>query len=115
MKVTNNEKETLEKVHLISGVRKDDVRLVFEALFSLVVMNYMEEETTLLPFLGDLVVEKKGDEYENDKKKALLDAYLVPGYNLIRNIGQVADGEETDVEELFRKRLRNTLYEQINS
>lgn len=113
MKLTNEGKETQEKLHLISGLRKDDVRNFFESLLSLIVLNYVEGEKTYIPFLGEVEIKHVKDEYEEGKKKAVLDVSIDADYNLRHNVGQIADGEETDIEDIFKRKLRNTLEEYV--
>lgn len=113
MKLNNEGKDTVERLHLLSGLGKEDSRNFFESLLTLIILDYLEGEETYLPFIGRVKVHYKGDRYEGDVKRAILDIDFQPDDMLIKNIGQIEDGDSSDIEEVFEKRLRNALSERI--
>jgi len=109
LKLTNKGRETIEKMHLISGLKKADIRTFFESMFTLSVLDYLEKENTHLPFIGSLSIEYIKEKYDNNLKSAQLKVIVEPDDDLERNIGQIVDGDTTDIEQIFEKRIQASL------
>ena len=54
MRINTNNKNLIEKIHLISGESKDSVRSFFESLATLILVDYLEDGTTNIPSFGDI-------------------------------------------------------------
>lgn len=115
MKLSTQGKETVEKLNLLSGLGKESSRNFFESLLAQIIIDYLDGESTHFPFIGTITIKYKGDRFEGDIKKAILDIDFVPDDMLIKNIGQIQDGDETDIEEIFEKRLQNALTERLEN
>lgn len=113
MKLSNKGKETIERLNLLSGVGKENTRNFFESLLTLITVDYLDGESTYLPFIGNVSITYKGDRYEGDVKKAILELDIEPDDVLTKNIGQIQDGDEPDIEKIFEKRLQNALNEKL--
>ena len=109
MRATSENKDTIDKIHLLSGESKQSVRNLFEALASLIILNYMEKESTNIPFLGNIILEQHGNEITKEGKVAIVDIKIEPDNNLLKNIGQIDDGEETEIEKIFKRRIQESL------
>ena len=109
MKITQKNKLTIEKMHLISGESKSSIRNLFESLLVLLVLNHMEGELTNIPFIGTLSIEYIDEKITNGKKEANIKVKLNPDSNLIKNVGQVQDKEECDIEKMIKLRVVEAL------
>jgi nucleoid DNA-binding protein len=114
MKLSKEAKEIIEKISLICGLKKDDVKSVFEALSIITVLNYLNGDKIIIPSIGEFQLEYKGDKYENNFKEAIVDGTLQCDDFLLRNIGQIQDNEKTDIEDLLRKKIQASLGEYLN-
>lgn len=115
MKLNAQGKEVVEQLNLLSGLGKESSRNFFESLLSQIIINYLDDEPTYIPFIGTIYIRYKGDRFEGNIKKAILDIDFTPDDMLIKNIGQIQDGDETDIEEIFEKRLQNALNERLEN
>lgn len=113
MKLSNDGKDTVERLHLVSGMGKENSRNFFESLLTLIIIDYLEGESTYLPFIGEIKINYAGDTFHKDKKKAVLRIDFSASDELARNIGQIEDGDETDIEGVFEQRLQNALNERL--
>ena len=113
MKNINSSKDTIEKIHLISGNKKEDTKNFFEALAIYVIMNYYGKEEIYLPNIGKLYFTYIGDQIKNEKKKAKVELEFEPDDFLLRNIGQIEDGDEPDVSKFFISKIQSTLGEYL--
>jgi hypothetical protein len=114
MKINKDAKEILEKIHLISGVKKDDVTSVLESLTILIVLNYLNNEDTYIPFIGNCSLRYKGDKTVDGKLEAVVECEFNIDDFLLRNIGQVEDDGVTDAEKILKRRIYATLGEYLN-
>jgi len=115
LKLTTDENYTIEKISLLSGVSKENTRAVFENLLNLIVINHTNGESTYVPFMGEINLIYRGNDYHGFYKKAIIESDFSPSEEIIRNIGQIEDGEETDIEKVFQKKLQNSLSEKLES
>ncbi len=109
MRITSVNKESIEKIHLLSGESKQTIRTFFESLISLILLDYIEGESTNIPFIGTLSIEYIDEKITNGKKEANIKVKLNPDSNLIKNVGQVQDKEECDIEKMIKLRVVEAL------
>lgn len=105
MRIDSNSKSTLEKMKLISGEPQEKIRLFFESLCILSVLDYLDDKETPIPFMGDLKLEKVDDNTLNFTMS------ISPNQMLSRNIAQILQGEESEIERLYKKKIRMALEE----
>lgn len=115
MKATSADRDTIENVKLISGVTNEQCRDFFESLVSYIVLNYLQEKPTHLPFLGDITISHDADEITSEGKLAKLSIQITPDFNLQKIIGQIADDEETEIEKIFRDKTKSELDAEISN
>lgn len=114
MKLNSREKEVLEKLHLICGESVDVCRSVLEALSIVHILNFIDGTETVVPFFGSVKIDHLGDESLSGKLlKAKLGFKIEPSLILTKNIGQIVDGIESDIEKLFKKKIRSSMEEII--
>jgi hypothetical protein len=113
LKLTNEGKDTVERLQLMTGLSKEQSRTFFESLLTLVVLNYLEGNTTYIPFIGHIDIDYLYDKFEGDTKKAVLDIAVNADDNLSRNIGQIEDGDESEIEEIYKRRIQGSLSKYI--
>lgn len=113
LKTTPEGRDTIERIHLLSGIGKENSKTFFESLLTLIILDYAEGEKTYLPFIGEISMNYKGDTYNGDFKKAIVDIDFKADDVLLRNIGQIQDNEETDIERNIEKKLQNALTDKL--
>lgn len=94
---------------MLTGESASTIRSFFESLISLIVLNFKEGESTNIPFFGTIALDYSGDEIHNGVKRAIVDVDFEPDQSLLRNIGQIEDGEESDIEKLIKVRIKESL------
>jgi hypothetical protein len=109
MKLTAEEKEFVEKTRLLSDTTFEQVRDFYEAFFSAIILNYLDEKPSEIPFLGKVNIKYLEDKITALGKEAQLEINVDAGQILKRTIGQIIDGEETEVEKIFQKKTFDCL------
>lgn len=91
MKLDVEDKMIIEEVRNLSKVNTSQVNDFFKALLLLCLLNYSEDESLKIPYLGELKINYKGDKNTKDGRIADLDTKFIPSESLVRNIGQLID------------------------
>ena len=113
LKYTKEEKDIIHRVHLISGKPYGEVTDVIESLCIVCVMAYMEKEPIDVPMLGRFEVKYNGDKIVNGEKEADITINITPGAFIKRVIGQIEDGDESDIEKILKEKIRKLLKEML--
>lgn len=119
MRIEPEAKNTIERIHLIAGKKKslplETIREVFENLFTVLCLDYLERKKTIIPFIGDIEISYIGENIENKKKQAIVDIKLKPCNFLLRNIGQMVDGKGlSGIEEHYINQVRELLKQKLS-
>lgn len=113
MNLNDPAKETIEKIHLIGGFKKEDTKTFFESLAIYMILNYYGKEDIYLPYIGKIRFHYIGEELVSNKKKAKVDLHFIPDDFLLKNIGQIEDEDTPDIVKLFESRIQSTLGEYL--
>jgi len=114
LKMTQQAKDTTEKIRLFTGLTYQQVKDVLESFYTLVTINYLEGKTTHIPYLGEISIEYKGDEIKAGGREAILHLSVDADSMLKRVIGQIQDGDETEVERIFLDKIKMELDTKAN-
>lgn len=107
--ITTNykDKETLIATHAQSGgkILLEEVKLIQALLFKVIVNNFMDDETTHIPYLGEIKINHKEDIVVDGLKEAVLEVVIEPSALLKREIGSIGDDvkESLLVDDLTNK------------
>jgi len=104
IRLTKDETETIEKLFLLSGIQRQDIRNVLESLATLLIFSYQHNEEFIFPFLG------KTNMSVSDNAKITIDL----SSSLLDIIKQVDNNEETDFEKILKKKIVSNLSEYVN-
>lgn len=115
MKIDSDAKECIEAIHLIAGVKKDDVQKIFESLAIYMILNYLNNDKISIPYIGECSLKYEGDEIEKNKLKAIVKCEFDLNDFILKNIGQVKDQDTTEIEKILKRRIRNTLSEYLDT
>ena len=110
---TKETRQALDFIHFASMEDKDTVDNIMKALLSLIVLKYEKGETITVPFIGEFTIEYEGDKYVENGKTAQLNISVKPDSNLNRLIGKIQDGDETEITDLFKRRIADKLGEYL--
>lgn len=91
MKFTQEEKLTIEELRNLSKLPTDDVISLMKSLMYVVLLNFSENESTIIPYFGELKLRYLGDKKEMDGRVADLKIEFIPSNKLVKNIGQLVD------------------------
>ena len=105
MRITSTNRNIIEEMGLFSGTDKQTIRNFFESLISIVILDYIEGETTNIPFLGTIKIEYKGEKLVEGEKEADIVIAIEPENTLLKNIGQIKDKVESDIEKMIKTRM----------
>jgi hypothetical protein len=106
--MTKASQETIYKLSVLSGYSIETVTEVFESLIIYATLQNLEGQPFIVPNIGEVSVEYKGDATDKNGKHALIDVNVDPDAYLSRCIGQIHDGVITDAE--IRMRELNEKY-----
>lgn len=109
MRINSENRDSIDKIHLYSGENKHVIRAFFESLITVILLDYMEGESTNIPFLGDIAITYKGEMVAEGRKEAKINIEVTPDANLLKNIGQLKDSSESDIEKMIKMRIREAL------
>lgn len=109
MKINERNKDTIEKIHLLTGETKGAVRQFFESLIFILTVDYINNESTNIPFFGEITIKNMGDTLEKGGKRVNLVIEFDPEDIFQTNVGQIEDGEQSELEKVLRNRIRNSL------
>lgn len=109
MRFTKDEKDIINRVHLLSGKSYKEIEEVFESLCLCSVLAYLEKEPIDIPLFGKMSVSYKGDSITNKGKEAQLEVSVTPSPTLKRVIGQIEDEVESDLEVSLRGKIKSIL------
>lgn len=93
MKLSQDEKLIIEELrNLANGdLNVNDVNSFLKSLMLLTLMNFSENESTTIPYFGELKIEYLGDKITDKGRVADLKVDFVPSATLVKNIGQLVD------------------------
>ena len=114
MNINDKTKEIIEKIHLISGNKKENVKNFFESLAIFIIMSYYGKEEIYLPYIGKMKFNYIGEVLDGDFKTAKVEMEFVPDEFLLKNVGQIEDKEEPDVIKFFTSRIQSALGEYLD-
>lgn len=106
MRLDSNGKDTIEKIRLISGCNYEASKDFFESLITLIIFNHLEGKETYLPYIGSIKLVYEGDQYIGTGKEAIVSLEYKPDYNIKKIIGQIVDGEETELRKILNKKFK---------
>ena len=114
MRITAINRDSIDKIHLFSGESKQMIRTFFESLISIILLDFMEESETNIPFLGTIKLQHTGDKDIGGLKEAEVSVIFTPDPSLLKNVGQITDNEECDVEKMIKMRVHEALRSYLN-
>lgn len=119
--LTRNEKEVIHKVHnMPESVTFEQTRQVFSNFLLVLLLDFLSEDSTYLPYVGDIDIQYLEDEIINGEAEAKLNIEIKPTEFFKKIIGQLVDDDSScisdslinDIEDLFKQHLENTLKEE---
>ena len=108
-KFSQQEKDLIYRVHLLSGKSMSDVTDMFEAFCLCSVLSCLEKESISIPMIGDMNITYDGEDISAIGKEAKVSINVVANKYLRKVIGQIHDGEESDIEKSFELKIKNIL------
>lgn len=91
MGLTQEEKLIIEELRNLSRLNTSEVNDFLKSLMLITLLNFSEDETTKIPYFGELDIKYLGDENKTEGRVANLDIKFTPSAQLVRNIGQLVD------------------------
>lgn len=113
IKFSKKDKESIHRLHLLTGKPYQDVKIFYEGLLLDFLLRYLEKEPASIPLFGDIFFHYMGDENTSKGRIAKIDIDFIPNDFLIRTVGQIEDGEESDLEIHLKERIRKEIERQI--
>jgi hypothetical protein len=106
MSLTPEEKDAMRVLQLLFGRPANEINELFESIGISAVLSYVKNETIVIPYVGKIKLKYEGDSLTMKGKEAKLKPEFIPSPFLIRNIGQVEDGTETEIEKILINRFK---------
>jgi len=113
IKFSKKEKDAVHRLHLLTGKSYQEVREFYEGLLLDFCLRYLEKEQVTIPLFGDIFFHYLGDEISSKGRKAKIDIDFIPDDFLVRVIGQIEDGEESDLEKHLKEKIKKSIEETI--
>lgn len=114
IKFSKKEKEIVHRLHLLSGKNFEEIRTFFEYLVVDFALAYLEKKPLSIPLFGDIFINYLGDEILSKGRKAKIDIDFIPDDFFVKIIGQIEDGEESDLERHLKEKIKKTLESHLN-
>ena len=108
-KFSQEEKDLIYRIHLLSGKPLSDITEMFESFCLCTVLSCLEGEPLQIPMVGEMEVKYSGEDISALGKEAKVEIQVKPNKFLKKVIGQIQDGEESDIEKSFELKIRNIL------
>ena len=91
MRLTQDEKLIIEELRNLSKLNTSDVNDFLKSLMLITLLNFSENEDTVIPYFGTLKINYKGDINTTQGRVADLGVEFIPSNQLVKNIGQLVD------------------------
>jgi len=115
LKFSKTEKSTVNRLHLLTGKSLQDTREFYEGLLLDIMVCYMNKQPFHLPLFGEITFKYLGDETTRKGRRAKVDIDFEPDDFLLRTIGQIEDGDESDIELHLKEKIQKTIEEHLES
>lgn len=107
MVYSKEDKDAILSIHLLSGLSIEQTKDFFEAVAVYSLLNYMQGKDTFIPLMGSLKFTYQGDKIRKRGKQAVVESKFDPCPFFLRNIGQIEDKEESDIELELREKIKS--------
>jgi hypothetical protein len=111
--LTQAEKNIINLTRIIFGKNARDTKEFFESVGIQAILSYSKGDKITIPFIGEVAVKYAGDELTDRGRIAKLETVFTPSPFLVRNAGQVHDGESTDAEKILMSRFQSVFKEKL--
>jgi hypothetical protein len=91
LKLSQEEKLIIEELRNLSKLNTDSVNDFLKSLMLITLLNFSEDESTMIPYFGKLDIKYLGDKNKAEGRVAELDVKFTPSDVLVKNIGQLVD------------------------
>lgn len=107
--MTKNDKDSLLTLAALGQVTYESTRAVMEGLVVALLLAYHEKQLFHIPELGDISISYHGDEITPKGRRAKISVEINPDDFLVKNIGQIEDGDPGVMLQRYQKRIREHL------
>jgi hypothetical protein len=104
--LTPEEREAMRVLQLLFGRPANEITELFESIGISAVLSYVKGDTIVIPYIGKIKLSYEGDDLTMKGKEARLTHEFTPSPFLVRNIGQVEDEAETEIEKILANRFK---------
>ena len=104
--MTPEEKEAMRVLQLLFGRPANEITELFESIGIAAVLSYVKNETIVIPYIGKIKLSYEGDDLTAKGKEAKLKHEFTPSPFLVRNIGQVENDTEAEIERILANRFK---------
>lgn len=109
MRFSQEEKDLIYRIHLLSGKSLMDITEMFESFCLCSVLSCLEKENIQIPLIGEMSVIYEGEEITALGKEAKVDINVKPGKYIKKIIGQIKDNQESDIEKSLELKIKKIL------
>lgn len=106
LKLSTFERNLVQEISVLSGYSQAVVREVLEFTFIRQVEQYFANHKMPVPFLGELNICFKGDNYIDGEREANLNITIESSDLLKRVVGDVEDGNITIIKDLLEQKIK---------
>jgi len=104
----------LQRLHSFSGLRQDQIKKLFRDLSYQMLRDYRLNDSSYIPFLGEVTINYQGDVQTDKGLKASVILDFDLSEEFIRSVGQIVDGEScSDYEKEMMGRIKESLEEKL--
>ena len=112
---SKKDKEALYEIQLLSGRSLENTKDVFVGMLTWLVYRYCSGKEISFPLVGRFNIKYIEDELKEKGNQAILNMSVTPSPTFLRLIGQIKDGEKTDIEKLDEKKIQLALRKIVNT
>ncbi len=114
LKLNAFEKNLTQEISTLSGYSQAIVREVLEFTFIRQIEQYLATQKMPVPFLGDLLIDFKGDVYIEGEKEAVIETSFESSQLLKRMVGDIEDGDIPIIKDLLEQKIKPAISNIIN-
>lgn len=111
LKLDGFEKELIEEISTFSGYSSVTVQEILEETFLRQLEFVMNNERVHIPFLGNMLVKYKGDEYISGTRVAKIECFFSASDLFKRLVGDIQDGESDLIGKIMKKKTMKATQE----
>lgn len=114
MKLSEDTNHLILSLEQASDLNKKQIKELFKCLVAISLLSKDSSNCVELPYLGKIHFNYEGDKLVKEGKRAILSADVRLNDYFLKNVGQLKDGVESEIERFFQNKVEVDLGEKVD-